>query len=105
MLGKLHADPGEEEQGTKGEEKSTAKNCSKYQVQSVSPIELPEAFHPSHHCKAASAVFTGPKLAGRRWVGDFFAPRTFNSVWLVHFSTDSILEIAPRLPSLEACHH
>ena len=64
MLGKLHADPGEEEQGTKGEEKSTAKNCSKYQVQSISPIELPEAFHPSHHCKAASAVFTGPKLAG-----------------------------------------
>ena len=48
MLGKLHADPGEEEQGTKGQEKSTAKNCSKYQVQSVSPIELPEAFHPSH---------------------------------------------------------
>jgi hypothetical protein len=105
MLGKLHTDPGNEEQGTKGQEESTAKNCSKYQVQSVSPIELPEAFHPSHDCKAASAVFTRPKWAGRGWVGDFFAPRTFNSVWLVHFSPDSILEIAPRLPSLEACHH
>jgi hypothetical protein len=105
MLGKLHAHPGDEEQGTKSHEESTAKNCSKYQVQSVSPIELPEAFHPSHDYKAASAVFTGPKLAGRRWVGGFFAPRFFNSVWLVHFSTDSIVEIAPRLPSLEACHH
>ena len=105
MLGKLHADPGDEEQGTKGQEEGTAKNCREDQVQSVSPIELPEAFHRRHDCKAASAVFTGPKLAGRRWGGDFLAPRTFNTVWLVHFSTDSILEIAPRLTSLEACHH
>ena len=105
MLGKLHTDPGNEEQGTKGQEEGTAKNCREYQVQSVSPIKLPEAFHRRHDCNAASAVFTGPKLAGRWSVGHFFAPRTFNSVWLVHFSTDSILEIAPRLPSLEACHH
>ena len=105
MLGKLHADPGDEEQGTKGQEEGTAKNCREYQVQSVSPIKLPEAFHRSHDCKAASAVSTGPKLAGRGWVGDFLASRTFNTVWLVHFSTDSILEIAPRLTSLEACHH
>ena len=48
MLGKLHADPGDEEQGTKGQDESTAKNCAQYQVQSVSPIELPEALHPSH---------------------------------------------------------
>ena len=48
MLGKLHPDPGDEEQGTKGQDESTAKNGGKYQVESVSPIQLPEALPPSH---------------------------------------------------------
>ena len=48
MLGKSHPDPGDEEQGTKGQDESTAQNGGKYQVESVSPIQLPEALPPSH---------------------------------------------------------
>jgi hypothetical protein len=47
-------------------------------------------------------MFASPKLA-EHWVGEFFARRTLNTVWLVHLFTDSILEISPRLPSLETC--
>ena len=60
--GKLHADPGNEKHGTKGQDESRAQNCRKYQIQSITPIELPEALDPSRHREAAGAVSTGPKL-------------------------------------------
>jgi hypothetical protein len=104
MLGKLHPDPGDEEQGTEDQDESTTKNCAQDHVQSVSPIELSEASHPRDDGKTARAVFVGPKLA-RLWaIGHLSVDGTLNSVGLVHFSSDSILEISSRLHSLEACH-
>ncbi len=86
VLGKLHADPGNEKHGTKGQDESTAQNCRKYQIQSVSPIELSEALDPSHDREAAGAVSTGPKLADSWSFRDLFGPSNVNTIWLVHFS-------------------
>jgi hypothetical protein len=98
----LHADPGDEEKGTESEDKRTAKNCGQYQVQSISPIELPKALHPSHDWEAPGAMFAGSKLVGIGAIRNLLTPGILNSVWLVHFSTDSILEISSRLHSFEA---
>ena len=102
MSGKLHAEPGDKEQRTKGQNENAAKNRSQDKVQSISPIELPEALQRSDAGEAAPGTWIGPKLAGRWAVGKFVAS-TLNTLWLVHLSTDSILEISPRLPSFQTC--
>ena len=56
MLGKLHANPADEEHGAKDPDESKAENCGKDEVQSVSPIELAKASDPCHDRETGASL-------------------------------------------------
>jgi hypothetical protein len=52
MLRKLRANPGDDQQGAKDQDENKSENRGKYYIQSVSPLELAETFHPCHDREA-----------------------------------------------------